>query len=389
MSVSAKCEGCGKEGPVMQCPSCKKLGLSPSFFCGQDCFKASWGKHKDKHSRPPEATIATMTDVERAIFNFAGPLRPGLITPKRPVPSNIVRPDYADHPEGRSKLEEADRSSNPKVYKGEALEKIRKVAALSREILDLACAAVKPGVTTDEIDRIVHEATIERGMYPSCMNYYNFPKSVCTSINEIICHGIPDNRPLAEGDIVNIDVSAYYDGVHGDLNEMVFVGKPSEESLRLVHCTYECLMNAIASIKPRGLYKHIGDVIEARADQDGFSVVKSYTGHGVAEMFHCTPNIPHYANNKCPGIIQVGNVFTIEPMINVGTDKDFLWPDKWTSSTQDGKRSAQFEHEMVVTENGVEILTAHKDGIPFYQRQLAEWKIELPKPLKGAKEAKN
>lgn len=379
MSLKAKCEGCGKEGPVMQCPTCKKLGLSPSFFCGQDCFKTSWGTHKEKHSRPAECHIPTMTDVQRAIFNFPGPIRPGLITPKRPVPSHIARPDYADHPEGRSKIEESDRNANPRVYKGEELERIRKVCALSREVLDIACAAVKPGMTTDELDRIVHEATIERNMYPSPLNYYNFPKSVCTSINEIICHGIPDNRPLEEGDIVNIDVSCYFGGMHGDLNEVVFVGKPSDESVRLVHTTYESLMAAIASVKPRGLYKHLGDVIEARATKDGFSVVKTYTGHGLGQQFHCAPTIPHYANNKAPGIIQVGHVFTIEPMINVGTDKDVTWPDKWTSSTADGKRSAQFEHTMVVTENGAELLTPHKDGIPFYQRQLKEFGIELPK----------
>lgn len=376
--MSCICDGCGKEGAPMQCPTCKKLGLQPSYFCTQDCFKASWGKHKAVHSEPPKCTISTMSDVDLVTFNFPGALRPGKITPRRPVPSSIARPDYADNPEGRSKCEEADRGNKVQKWSGQELEKIKRVCKLCREVLDIACDAVKPGVTTDEIDRIVHEATIARNMYPSPLNYYNFPKSVCTSINEIICHGIPDSRPLQEGDIVNIDVSGYLDGVHGDLNEMVFVGKPDADSLRLVHCTYECLQAAIATVAPGNLYKHCGDAIEDRASKSNCSVVRTYSGHGVGDKFHTSPTIAHYANNKSPGIMQEGHVFTIEPMINLGVWQDVTWPDNWTSSTKDGKRSAQFEHTMVVVPGGAELLTNWADGTPFYQKQLKAWGIELP-----------
>jgi len=378
MSTALQCEGCKKEGTSLQCPTCKKLGLAPSFFCGQECFKANWATHKEKHSKPAECIISTMTDVEKAIFNFPGVIRPGKITPKRPVPDTIPRPDYANHPEGRSAAEEADRSGKARVYKGDALDRIRHACALSREVLDAGCAAVKVGVATDDVDRLIHEATVARNMYPSPLNYYNFPKSCCTSVNEIICHGIPDSRPLEDGDIVNLDVSSYLNGVHADLNETVFVGRPSDESVRLVHCAYQCLMDAIAAVKPGTMYKHMGDVIEARAAKYGFSVVRSYNGHGIGEMFHCGPVIPHYAGNKAGGIMQVGHVFTIEPMINVGVWQDTTWPDKWTSSTKDGKKSAQFEHTMVVTEFGAQLLTPWKDNVPFYQRQLKELGIPLP-----------
>jgi methionyl aminopeptidase len=383
MSAS-HCEGCGKEAPSMQCPKCKELSLTPSYFCGQACFKESWGKHKVKHTtEKPLCTIETMTQLERQMFNFRGPLRPHLITPRRHVPAHIPRPDHADTPDGASPAEESDRGSKAAVWKGADLDKIRRVCKLSREVLDIACAAVKPGVTTDEIDRLVHEETIKRGMYPSPLNYYNFPKSVCTSVNEIICHGIPDARPLEDGDIVNIDVSCYLDGFHGDLNETVFVGTPDETSVRLVHCTYEAMMAGIKTVEKGALYKHVGDAIEARAALDGFGVVRTYSGHGVGKLFHTSPSISHYANNKSTGIMQIGHVFTIEPMINVGTWRDVTWPDRWTSSTMDGLRSAQFEHCMVVTDKGYELFTDWNDGVPTYQKQLKALGIPLPKPRQG------
>ena len=315
-------------------------------------------------------------------FNFTGTLRPFKITPKRPVPATIKRPDYADHPEGRSACEEKDRSNRIPRWTGKDLDSIKKVAALCREVLDIGVAAAKPGVTTDEVDRVIHEATVERGMYPSPLNYYNFPKSCCTSLNEIICHGIPDSRPMEEGDILNIDVSSYLDGFHGDLNETIFIGRPDPDSARVVHCSYECLKAAIGTVANGALYKHCGDAIEAVASQYGCSVVRTYTGHGVGEKFHTVPNIPHYANNKAMGAMAPGHVFTIEPMINLGTWHDVLWPDNWTSATKDGKRSAQFEHTMVITDKGTpELLTDWKDGVPHYQKQLAAWGMPLPTPI--------
>lgn len=381
----------------MQCPTCKKLNLPPSFFCGQTCFTKHWGEHKLKHTQTSEipATIPTMTEAELNSFQFRGKLRPGKITPSRAVPAHIEKPDYALRHDGVSLEEERDRNNfKPVIYNIKSLFdnyddysstgkmpeilKIKKVCELSREVLDIACAAVRPGITTNELDRIVHEETIARNMYPSPLNYYNFPKSVCTSINEIICHGIPDNRELEDGDIVNLDVSSFLNGFHGDLNETVFVGCPSDDSVRLVNTAYCCLMESIAAVKPKELYRNLGDIIEERAAKSGCSVVRTYTGHGVGRLFHTAPTICHYANNKSRGVILPGHVFTIEPMINLGTWRDVTWPDNWTSSTSDGERSAQFEHTMVCTNDGVNVLTDWKDGIPFFQKQLKEMGISLP-----------
>jgi methionyl aminopeptidase len=311
------------------------------------------------------------------VYNFTGGVRPGRITPKRSVPNTIPRPDYADHPEGRSGIEEADFKQRIVQYDAETIAKCRKVCKLAREVLNLGIQAAKVGAMTDEIDRVVHEATVERGMYPSPLGYYGFPKSLCTSVNEIICHGIPDSRELQDGDIVNIDVSCYLDGVHADLNETVFIGRPAPETVRLVHCAYECMMNAIAIVKPGVFYREVGNVITERATRSNCSVVRTYCGHGVADKFHCAPTIPHYANNKGVGTMATGHIFTIEPMINQGDWQDVTWPDKWTSATIDGKWSAQFEHTMVVVPGGCEILTLDPEG-PWYQRQLKELGIPLP-----------
>jgi methionyl aminopeptidase len=189
------------------------------------------------------------------------------------------------------------------------------------------------------------------------LNYYLFPKSVCTSVNEIICHGIPDLRPLEDGDIVNLDISVYHNGYHGDLNETFLVGDVSEESRRLVECAYATLSAAIDIAKPGTLYREFGTVISKVAKKYKCSVTKSYCGHGIGALFHTAPNVPHYANNKAKGELKPGHIFTIEPMINLGMYDDVLWPDGWTAATRDGKRSAQFEHTMLVTETGIELLT--------------------------------
>jgi len=235
---------------------------------------------------------------------------------------------------------------------------MRHVSRMGREILDIAASHVRPGITTDEIDEIVHNATIERNAYPSPLNYRNFPKSVCTSINETICHGIPDKRKLQEGDIINIDVSLYYDGFHSDLNETYPVGKIDEDSERLIKTTKDSLDAAIGVCKPGALWRDIGKAIEPVARAGGCAVVRTYTGHGVNDLFHATPNIPHYAKNKAVGTMKPGMVFTIEPMLNLGPNwGDVHWPDNWTATTIDGKRSAQFEDTLLITETGVEILT--------------------------------
>jgi len=348
-------EGCGKPARL-QCPTCIKLLLPPSPFCTQECFKSSWAKHKIVHvSKEKKVNM----DPRFTGYMFTGKLRPGFVSPMRIVPSHIHKPDYATHPQGISISERSARGSAiVEIKSNEEIAKMRKVCRFGREVLEIAAKMVKVGTTTDEIDRVVHEACIERECYPSPLNYYNFPKSVCTSINEVVCHGIPDNRELEDGDIINIDISTYYDGVHGDLNETYLVGNVDEQGRKLVQTTSECLQKSIEIVKPGTMYREVGNVISKHAQSNGFSVVRSYCGHGIGKLFHSTPNVPHYAKNKAIGTMKPGHVFTIEPMINEGVYNDQLWPDDWTSVTKDGKRSAQFEHTLLVTETGCDVLTA-------------------------------
>lgn len=213
------------------------------------------------------------------------------------------------------------------LYSDETIENIREACRIGRKVLDAAHRAIAIGVTCDEIDVIVHEATIEEDAYPSPLNYYDFPKSVCTSVNEVICHGIPDLRPLENGDIVNVDVSVFKRGVNSDLNETYLVGECDEKSKHLVKNAYLSLKAAVAMLKPNVMYRDIGKAIAGHAESQGLSVVKSYCGHGVGENFHCMPNVPHYKNNKAVGITKPGHIFTIEPMINMGTWQDVTWAD--------------------------------------------------------------
>ena len=198
--------------------------------------------------------------------------------------------------------------------------------------------------------------------YPSPLNYYNFPKSVCTSVNEVICHGIPDYREIEDGDIVNLDISVYdAGGFHGDLNETFCVGNVDSDGRRVVQTSFECLQAAMELVKPGTLYRDLGNTIEKVAKQNRCSVVRTYCGHGIGSLFHTIPNVPHYAKNKAKGTMKVGHVFTIEPMINLGHSADKTWEDNWTAVTTDGKRSAQFEHTILVTDTGYDILTAREN----------------------------
>ncbi|KAF5315646.1 hypothetical protein D9611_004667 [Ephemerocybe angulata] len=292
-------------------------------------------------------------------FQFTGSLHPWYpLSPRRKVPDHISRPEYATT--GKPISEIKAQGQPPRILSLEEQEKMRTVCRLGREVLDIAAASIRPGITTDELDEIVHNATIERNAYPSPLNYRGFPKSVCLSVNEVICHGIPDKRPVVEGDIINIDISIYFDGYHADLNETYPVGKIDDESARLIQVTQDCLNAAIALCKPGTLFRDLGKAIEPVAKAAGCAVVRTYTGHGVNDLFHGPPNyIPHYAKNKAVGTMKAGMTFTIEPMINLGTNgNDVHWPDNWTATTQDGRRSAQFEDTLLVTETGVEILTA-------------------------------
>uniref|UniRef100_A0A9J2P1A9 Methionine aminopeptidase n=1 Tax=Ascaris lumbricoides TaxID=6252 RepID=A0A9J2P1A9_ASCLU len=358
---------CGKAAKL-RCPTCIKLHLSDSYFCSQECFKENWVLHKFIHLVKKEQSSGYNPWPD---YKFTGTLRPAPQGIKRAVPVTIQRPDYALHPNGVSLEERSCKKESPKVLNDEEIEGMRTACRLAREVLDEAARVCAPGVTTDEIDRVVHEACIQRECYPSPLGYYRFPKSVCTSVNEVICHGIPDLRPLENGDICNVDVTVFHRGFHGDLNETFLVGdKVDEQSRKLVAVTYECLQEAISIVRPGTKFRDIGNVIQKHAKAHGFSVVKTYCGHGINRLFHTAPNVPHYAKNKAAGLMKVGNTFTIEPMINAGSFNDEQWPDGWTAVTVDGKRSAQFEHTLLVTETGCDILTARGSGRPWFMDQL-------------------
>lgn len=367
---TATCQtpGCGQTA-TLQCPTCvrMKLGGGRSFFCSQECFRGYWRVHKAIHTLNGDSQYNPWPN-----YAYTGKLRPHPVvspTTRSAVPASIERPDYADDPEGRPAGELELRSSTAiRVLDDEQIDGMRVTGRLGREVLDVALNALRVGVTTEEIDRLVHEACIDRECYPSPLNYYCFPKSCCTSVNEVICHGIPDQRPLQDGDICNVDVTVYHRGFHGDLNETVCVGNVDDDGKNLVRVAYECLARAIDIVKPGTKYRDVGAVIQRHAQIHGFSVVRSYCGHGIHRLFHTAPNVPHYAKNKAVGIMKAGHTFTIEPMISEGTWRDEIWPDNWTVVTQDGKRSAQFEHTLLVTESGCDVLTRrhNRDGQPFF-----------------------
>ena len=288
------------------------------------------------------------TGAERAPL---GNLKPGKISPRRPVPAHIDRPEYMYH-SGPEVITASD------IKTPETIEKIRKAGQIAAQALQAVGEAIRPGVTTDELDRIGHDFIISHDAYPSCLGYMGFPKSLCTSINEVICHGIPDDRPLEDGDIINVDITAYYDGVHGDTCAMFEVGTVDEESHLLIERTREAMMRGIKAVRPGREINVIGRVIESYAHRFNYGVVRDYTGHGVGEAFHSGLIVPHYDTAPAHSeVMEEGMVFTIEPMLNLGGVEWEQWDDQWTVVTKDRSRSAQFEHTIVVTENGAEILT--------------------------------
>jgi methionyl aminopeptidase len=278
-------------------------------------------------------------------------LVPGTLSPRRPVPSQIARPEYVGRP-GPARWTGSD------VLDADMIERVRVAARLAAQALELVGSHVAPGVTTDELDAIGHDFLVEHGAYPSTLGYRGFPKSLCTSVNEVICHGIPDSTVIEDGDIVNIDVTAYLDGVHGDNNATFLAGDVDEESRLLVERTQESLARAIKAVVPGREINVVGRVIEKYAARFGYGVVRDYTGHGVGPAFHTGLVVPHYdAAPAYDTIIEPGMVFTIEPMLNLGTPDWVMWDDDWTVLTADGRRSAQFEHTLLVTDTGAEILT--------------------------------
>mmetsp|Transcript_90446 Transcript_90446/g.189174 ORF Transcript_90446/g.189174 Transcript_90446/m.189174 type:complete len:416 (-) Transcript_90446:90-1337(-) len=295
-------------------------------------------------------------------FKFTGPLRPGRVTPQMRPPSGADLPDYAKHKEGVSmaelKMEMRAKNRIP-IVEGDDLATMREVCRLGREVLDVAGRFLRAGVTGDEVDRIVWQACEDRGLYPSPLNYFKFPKSVCVSANEVICHGIPDSRRVESGDIINLDVSVFKDGFHSDLNETFLIGNVDEASLALVDASYEALRCSTEIIKPGTMYRDLGAKIQDYAESKGFKLATAFAGHGVGKLFHGPPTIPHHKKNKAVGIMKKGHIFTVEPMLVAGTrGKEKMWPDDWTAVAITGQRSAQFEHTFLVTDTGFEVLTA-------------------------------
>jgi methionyl aminopeptidase len=284
-------------------------------------------------------------------FDSNGHLIPGNVSPRRAVPSSIGRPPYV----GRAA---PPAYTGDNTYSDAEVDRIRAAGRIAARAIDAATEAIRPGVTTEQLDRIVHEYVIDHGAYPSTLGYRGYPKSSCTSVNEVICHGIPDDTVLREGDIVNIDVTAYLDGMHGDLNRTMRVGDVSEEIDLLIERTEEALQRGIKAVAPGREVNVIGRAIEKYAKRFGYGVVRDFTGHGVGSAFHSGLIIPHY--DSAPhfsDIIKPGMVFTIEPMLTLGGSAWDQWADGWTVTTQDHSRTAQFEHTLVVRERGVEILT--------------------------------
>jgi methionyl aminopeptidase len=247
------------------------------------------------------------------------------------------------------------------VASPDVIVRMRRAGRAGREVLDVTGAAVRAGISTDELDAIAHEAYIARGGYPSTLNYHGYPKSICTSVNEVICHGIPDDRELVDGDIVNVDVTIYLDGVHGDCSRTYLVGDVDPASRKLVEVTERCMWQGIAAVRPGGRVRDIGRAIQSHAEANGFGVVRAFVGHGIGEQFHTDLTIPHYDDPTANTILVPGMIFTVEPMITEGAWTHDTWDDGWTAVTTDLGRTAQFEHTVLVTDVGVEVLTLAAD----------------------------
>ncbi|MDN7120816.1 type I methionyl aminopeptidase [Nocardioides sp. ChNu-153] len=278
------------------------------------------------------------------------PLVPGTVSPTRPVPRDIPRPEYVGRP-APARFEGDD------VQDEETIARMRVAGRVAAQALAEVGRAVRPEVPTDELDRIGHEFLCDHGAYPSTLGYRGYPKSLCSSINEVICHGIPDSTVVEDGDIVNIDITAYLDGVHGDTNATFLAGDVDEESRLLVERTREALERGVKAVRPGRRTNVIGRVIEAYAKRFGYGVVRDFTGHGISTHFHSGLVIAHYDNDHYADEIRVGMTFTIEPMLTLGTPEHDMWDDGWTAVTKDRRRTAQFEHTLLVTPTGAEVLT--------------------------------
>lgn len=271
----------------------------------------------------------------------------------RKVPAQIPRPEYV----GKKR----PKTGEPDVKTPETIERMRVAGKIAAQALEEVGKHVRPGVTTDELDRIGHEFMLDHGAYPSTLGYRGFPKSLCTSINEVICHGIPDDTVLRDGDIVNVDITAFIGGVHGDTDATFLCGDVDEESRLLVERTREATMRGIRAVKPGRALNVIGRVIESYAKRFGYGVVRDFTGHGIGTTFHSGLVVPHYDDPNATTLIEPGMTFTVEPMLTLGSHDYDIWDDGWTVVTKDRAPAAHYEHTIAVTDTGVEIIT---DGKP-------------------------
>ncbi len=336
--------------------------MAPKPHSNDPCWCGSGRKYKRCHNKLDQLAAS-------------GRVVAGRLSPTRTVPDHIPLPPYA-RPGAGGRPGRSD--GEPEMHDAESLPKMRAACQAAAEILVAAGDLVRPGVSTDEIDAFVHQACIDRGGYPSPLGYAGgggappFPKSVCTSVNEVICHGIPDDRVLLDGDVCDIDVTIYLDGFHGDTNATFCAGDVDEASRSLIRVTRECTELGIAQVHPGAKVIDVGRAIQDHANAHGHSVVRAFVGHGVGRRFHGAPTMFHYPEPRAePFTFRPGMTFTIEPMIALGTGDHTVWADGWTAATRDHRRAAQFEHTLLVTDDGVEILTVPGQG-PAFGRAAAE-----------------
>ncbi|XP_029665365.1 methionine aminopeptidase 1D, mitochondrial isoform X1 [Formica exsecta] len=287
---------------------------------------------------------------KNCMFGKYAIVRPWLVSKKVVVPAYIPQPSYSE-----SKVPE-NGPITPEIKDESQIECMRQSCKLASHILHQVDALIKPGITTDFLDEQVHDMIIGNGAYPSPLNYHGFPKSICTSVNNVACHGIPDNRPLQDGDILNVDVTVYLNGYHGDCSAMFQVGEVDSEGKRLITITELCLKSAIEICKPNQHFCNIGNVIEDIANKHNFNVIPAFVGHGIGTYFHGAPDIFHFANDYS-GKMKPGMTFTIEPVLSQGMTQFEILEDGWTACTVDNSRTAQIEHTVLITDDGCEVLT--------------------------------
>nr|DAD35279.1 TPA_asm: hypothetical protein HUJ06_005919 [Nelumbo nucifera] len=329
---------------------------SPTLFIGPPLknFSPSTLSGKQRHFVQKNLVIISkrISGLEEAmrIKRRRPPLRRGKVSPRLPVPDHIPKPPYLN----TTLLPEL--SSEHQIHDAEGIPHMKAACELAARVLDYAGTLIRPSVTTDEIDKAVHKMIIDAGAYPSPLGYGGFPKSVCTSVNECMCHGIPDSRQLQDGDIINIDVTVFLNGYHGDTSKTFLCGNVDDATKRLVKVTEECLERAISVCKDGANFMNIGKTISEHAENFEYNVVEQFVGHGIGTIFHSEPIILHYRNEK-PGCMVEGQTFTIEPILTAGSIEYKTWSDNWTTLTADGSPAAQFEHTILITRTGAEILT--------------------------------